>query len=384
MTRQTMHRLMRSLAMVGVAALLPAGCDEPQAFVPPPPPQVTVASPEVEEVVVYSESPGRIEPVDSVRILARVHGFIDEIRFADGQFVDEGQVIFVIEPEEYESTVLRAEASVAAAEAALQLAETRLQRVREAEEKGAARPIEVIETEAERDDAAARVKEAEAALAAAELQLSYTEVRSPFRGRISERYVSVGDYVSEGGQSVLAEVTSLEPLYAYTNPSERAILAFMEQGKKIPLSIDGQSIPEDERIAVKLRLADGRVYEHEGYIDYASPTIDRTTGTLRVRVRVPNPDLTLIPGQFVRVMVAAFEGEATLVPEVAILRDVVGPHLLAVGEGNVVSRKDVTLGEQLGARRIITGGIGPDDTIVVEGVQRARPGLPVDPKPAGG
>lgn len=365
------------------AALLAlAGCEEPRAFVPPPPPPVTVASPTVERVTVYAESPGRIESLDSVRILARVHGFIDQIHFSDGQFVEKDQVLLVIEPEEYEADVARAEAALASAEAALELAETRVQRVRDAEAQGAARPIEVLETTAERDDAAAKVKEAGAALDAARLQLSYTQVRSPLRGRISERLVSVGDYVSEGGQSALAEVTSLEPVYAYTNPSERAILSFVRQGRRIPLSEDGRDIPESERVRVKLRLADESVYAHEGWIDYAAPTIDRSTGTLRVRVRVPNPDLELIPGQFVRVMVASFDGEATLVPEVAVLRDVVGPYLLSVGPDGVAQRRDVALGEQVGAKRIIASGVGPEDTIIVEGVQRARPGRPVDPKRA--
>jgi len=178
----------------------------------------------------------------------------------------------------------------------------------------------------------------------------------------------------------LTQVRSLDPIFAYAEVSERAVLTFRDKGRKLPRPGDEQQIPEDQRINVKLRLADGSEYAHGGYFDYVSPAIDATTGTLRVRARVPNPEFELFPGQFVRVMVAGFEGEAVLVPETAVMRDVVGPYLLGVDDNNTVVRRDVTLGDLLGERRIVTEGIAPEDRIVTVGVQRARPGLPVDPQ----
>jgi len=365
--------------VLAVAACL-VGCKEEASFVEPPPPRVVVEHPVREAVVVYNEVPGRLEATQSVDVLARVRGFIDEIAFADGQFVEAGALLFRIEPQQYEAAVKQAEAALASAEAGLKLAQTRLEKVRRAAEQDAATPIEVLVAEAERDQAAAQVHAAEAELERTRLDLSYTRVVAPFAGRVSESAVDLGDFVDGNARTVLTEVRSVDPIHAYAQISERAVLTFRDKGRKLPRPGDEQEIPEDQRINIRLRLADGSEYAHAGYFDYVSPAIDATTGTLRVRARVPNPDAELFPGQFVRVMVAGFEGQAVLVPETAVIRDVVGPYLLGVDENNNVVRRDVTLGQLLDERRIVTEGITPEDRIVTVGVQRARPGLPVDPQ----
>lgn len=360
-------------------AIAVTGCGQEATYAPPPPPKVVVDQPVVEEVVVYAEMPGHIEAMQAVDVLARVRGFIQGIGYADGEFVEEGQVLFQIEPEQYEAVAAQAEAALASAQAELTLAESYLQKVSKAAAADAATAVEVLEAQAKKDGAEASVKSAEASLAGAKLDLGYTQVAAPFHGLASEAQVDVGDYVDGSARSVLTQVRSLDPIYVYCDASERGVLEFKNQGKQLPRS-EGGDIPEDQRIAVKLRLSDGSVYPHEGYIDYVSPAIDAATGTLRMRVLIPNTDLNLFPGQFARVMIAKFKGEAVLVPEVAVMRDAVGPYLLSVDDKNVVARKDVKLGELLDERRIVLEGVTPDDRIVTVGVQRARLGLPVDPQ----
>jgi len=357
------------------------GCAEAD-FVPPPPPEVTVAHPARERVTVYAEAPGRVAAVDAVDVVARVEGFIEEVAFSDGQMVDAGDRLFLIEPARYEAGLARARAAVERAEAELALADVRLQKINKAAAADAATPIEVVEAQAKRAEAAAVVSAAKADAAAAELELSYTEVLSPIAGLVSEAEVAVGDYVSLSGKVSLARVTAMDPVYVHWNTSERAVLAFQKSNRDLPRTGGDRDIPEDRRIEVQLRLADGEVYGHRGYIDYVAPEIDATTGTLQVRARVPNPRPQLFPGQFARVMVSSFEGEVTLVPEVAVQRDVVGPYLLTVNDDNTVSRRDVTLGELLELRRIVEKGVTPDDRIITAGTQRARPGLTVNPQPA--
>lgn len=372
----------RSAVLFGV--VLVCGCGGGgEEFVPPPPPEVTVSPPLLERVTVYEEFPGRVDSTDSVSLLSRVSGFVREIAFEDGRFVNESDVLFRIEPEQYAAVVSQAEAAVASARAKLELAETRLRRAEIALEQGGVNEIEVLEYRAQRDLERAELKSAEASLERATLDLSYTAVTAPFSGRMSESKVSVGDFVSGGGGLVLAELTALDPLYVYFNVSERAVLKFQERGQRLPRRETDDEIPADERIAVRLRFADGRVYEHSGYIDYVSPRIDRTTGTLLVRARVGNPELRLFPGQFARVMVVGFEGEALLLPELAVQRDVVGAFVLVVGSDSVVERRAVELGALLGDRRIIAGGVTEGDQVVVLGLQRARPGLAVTARRAG-
>lgn len=373
------HRLIAlSLLAIGMAA-----CKQEQQFVAPPPPKVTVSNPVKDNVTVYSEGPGRLGAINSVKIMARVDGFIDEIFFQDGRYVEEGDLLFRIEPARYEAVVREAQAALDTAEATLALSDATLTRLEKAASKGAVSEIDVIEARSAKEAANASVNSAKATLERAELELSYTEVKAPFHGRISERFVSVGDYVGANGQTVLAEVVSLDPIYVYWNASERDLLEFQKQGKRVRRADDGGTLPEDQRVYVKLRLADGTVYDHQGYIDYAAPTIDKSTGTLLIRVTIDNPDARLFPGQFARVLVESYSGEAILVPETAVQRDVVGPYLLAVESGNKVVRKDVKLGELLDTtRRIVLEGITPADRIITVGIQRARPGATVDPEMA--
>lgn len=352
------------------------GCDRSNTFQPPPPPAVTVANPVQEEVTTYDEFPGRLEAAFRAEVRARVTGFLRTVEFEPGDIVEEGALLFTIEPEPFEADLAVSEAAQAQAEAALQLATEFLRRVEAASERDAATQFEVLDARAQLDEAKAGVQAAEANVQNASIQLSYTKVYAPFAGRLSENLVDVGNLVSGAEATLLTTIVADDPIHAYFDVDERKLLEFL-QSRPLPQDREKPNRP------AFLRLLDGTDYQHAGHVDFANNELDASTGAIRVRASIPNPDERLYPGLFVRIRVPNETMDRILVPEVAIQRDQIGPYLLAVDQGNTVVRKDVTLGGFADSkRRIITSGIETSDRIVVVGLQRARPGAPVDPKAA--
>jgi RND family efflux transporter MFP subunit len=365
-------------AVAVVVTLVILGCGGQPETVAPPPPEVTVATPEVRDVTVYEEFVGTTQAYASVEIRARVQGYLEEMTFEPSSFVRKGQLLFVIEPEPYEAKRDRAAAGLKAAEAGLRRAESDLERLEQAVRTNAVSQQEVTRARAERDQASAAMLEAQAALTNAEIQLEYTTVKSPINGMVSRNYVDLGNLVGAGESTVLTTVRRIDPIYAYFEVSERFVARALEQrgGHKNPEQLD-------ETPATLLLEETG--LEIEGRIDTLENTVDPATGTIQIRGVFPNPDSKIFPGFFVRVRLPGeFLEGALLVEESAVGTDLGGRYLMIVGDGNVVEKRYVEPGPlQEDKTRVILEGLEAGERYISRGLQRARPGMPVTPQAAG-
>ncbi len=357
-------------AAAASALLISAGCSKKNEFQPPPPPEVGVQQPVQKDVTVFRSFPGRLAASDQVDIRARVKGFLKSIDFEDGQRIKKGDLLFTIEPEQYEAAVNAAKAELAQAKAALKLADATLQRNQTAFQTKAVSEVDVLTAEANKQSAEAAVMAAEASLEKAELDLSYTRILAPFDGRAARRTLSVGNLVGSGESTLLTTLVAESPVDVYFNVDERTLLQHTpnkERGDK-----PGANIPP-----VKLELADGQIFDEEGAVDYNDPKFDPETGTLQVRAEFANAKVKLLPGMFGKILLPDPVKNALLVPDLAIQRDLGGSFVLVVNAENRVENRYVQRGDRVGSDRIITGGLNGDERIIVNGMQRARPGIPV-------
>jgi RND family efflux transporter MFP subunit len=364
-----MRRLFALVVFLVPSSLL-TGCERSNEFVPPPPPTVTVAAPEARTVTTYKEFTGRLVPTDSVEIRARVRGYLNSMDFEPGHVVEKSALLFTIQPEQYEADLATAEADLAQKQADLALQEATLQRVQAAFDRDAATELEVLQQRAQRDGAAARVQSAEAAVAQATLNLSYTKITSPITGRVSRERVDVGNLVGASDATLLTTVVNDNPMYIYFNVSERDVIQLISnQG--------GRQATRRSPLPVLLTLADGTQYDTPGEIVSADNTVNPETGTLEVRASVENAQGILAPGMFVRVRVPNEPVDALLVSEIAFQRDLEGDYALVVDDSGKVARKNVTLGEVVGAERMVLSGLTTEDRVIVRGLQRSIPGRQV-------
>jgi RND family efflux transporter MFP subunit len=354
-----------------------SGCAPAPETTAPPPPEVTVATPEQRDVTVFEEFTGTTEARRSVEVKARVQGTLEAIEFEPSSYVHAGQTLFVIEPAPFRAQRDRAAANLESAKAALRRADSDLERLEQAVRTNAVSQQEVTRARAERDQASAAVLESEAALTNAEIELSYTKVTSPIDGLVSRNFVDAGNLVGAGQPTLLATVRQINPIYAYFDVSERLI------ARKLADS-GGHKGPASEReIEITLVLKETGT-EIEGHVDAIDNTVDPTTGTMQVRGIFPNPDAVVLPGFFVHVRLPGeLLANALLVEEAALGTDLGGRYLMIVGDNNVVERRYVELGPlEEDMMRVVVDGVEPGERYVVGGLQRTRPGLPVTPKPA--
>lgn len=352
-------------------SLLVVGCSPRNEFVAPPPPEVTIQQPVQKDVTVYQKFPGRLGASDTVAIRARVRGVLQTIDFKDGQRVQAGDLLYTIDPSEYETSVKAAKAQLQQAEASLKLAEATLKRNQEAFETKAVSEVDVLTAEANAESAKAAVNAATADLEYAKLNLSYTEIRAPMAGRIYSGEFSVGSLVGDGGSTLLTTLVSEAPIYVHFTLDERTMLPYLAAG--IRKEQDGTSaIPP-----VKLELANGTMHEEEGRVDYMDPEVDPSTGTAQARAVFQNDAFKLVSGLYAKILIPQVEKDALLVPDLAVLIDMVGPYVLVVNDANTVEKRYVKKGSLVGADRIIEEGVTATDRVIVEGLQRARPGAEV-------
>lgn len=369
--------LSHALAASGLALFFfAAGCERAEnAFVPPPPPAVTVAKPLQRPVTSYFFSTGNIASVQQVELRSRVDGYLDQINFQDGDVVKAGQVLFVIEKPPYEAALAAAEAEVAKSQAQLKLADAQLARSQELISRGSATPNQLDVAKAERDSAAASVAAAQASLRQARLDLSYTDIVAPFDGKVGARQIDRGNLVQDG-TTVLAEIESIDPIYVTFFVSESALHEFGQLFQK-----DGKARPEEEMPPIEVSIVEGDDYPYSGKFDFSAFGVDPNTGTNLTRAILSNANQSLSPGLFVRVRVPMGDPEQKLlVEERAISTDQRGDYVLVVNEKNIVEYRPVELGTVDSGMRVIEQGLKPDETIVINGLQSARPGSEVNPE----
>jgi RND family efflux transporter MFP subunit len=373
------------LAAFGVTAL---GCGRGQ---PPAaqtkPPEVIVGLPVTKEITDYEEFTGRTDAVDSIDIRARVTGYLDKVNFKEGTEVKQNDVLCEIDPRPYQAEVDRAQANVVQAQAHLTRLDSDYQRAESLLKNQAIGKEDYDRVAGDRAEAAAALGVAKAGLALAQLNLNYTKVISPISGRISRRYVDPGNLV-KADDTILTSVVSLDPIYVYYDVDERTLLRIrrlVKEGKIQPAG--GGQLP------IALGLSDEDDFPHPGVINFVDNRVDPMTGTLRVRGVFPNPPQAslsgsttrlLSPGMFARVRLPiGGPHKALLIPEKALGTDQGQKYVYVVNGQNVVEYHRVKIGSLKDGLRVIDEGLQPGERVIVDGLQRARPGQKVEPKAAG-
>jgi multidrug efflux system membrane fusion protein len=350
--------------------------DKPAAAAPAAVP-VTVATVERRDVTPYDEFSGRLEAVDRVDVRPRVAGAILSVHFTEGALVHAGDLLVTIDPAEYAAEVDRAQAQVAAAQARLENAITSNERSKRLWEERAIAQRELDDSVNNRRTAEADVRAAQAALQLAKLNLGYTSVRAPVSGRVGKLEVTVGNLVAAGPTApVLTTLVSVNPIYASFDADEGVVGRALHD---VPAT---SGRPALERIPVDIATSDlAQAPTLHGKLQLIDNQVNAKSGTVRVRAVFDNRDGTLIPGQFVRVHLGHAKSEnAVLVSERAIGTDQDKRFVLVVGEGNKVAYRPVTLGASVDGLRIVSAGLQPGERIVVNGLQRVRPGAVVAPQ----
>jgi RND family efflux transporter MFP subunit len=374
-------RLASGPAAAALVGLLGSACGPGDERGAPAPPEVVVEAARRGVVPDRREYVGNVRAVAEVEVRARVRGYLVEQLFDDGQLVLVDQVLFRIDPESFEVALAEARGRLASAAAETLRAEHEFVRARELFDSKVVSVSVLDQRRAERDAARAAQQSADAEVRAAELDLSYCTVRAPLAGRIGRRLVDIGNLVGESGQdTVLARIVQVDPVHVYFAPTELDRLDVLQGAR------EGR-IPQERvgAIPIELRLGDGSPYPHPGVLDYVDPTIDPTRGTVTVRALVPNPDGALKPGEFVRVT-AVFPDvmDAVLVPQRAVQQEQAGSYVLVVGDGDVVESREVELGIAYDGRQQIAKGLQVGERVIVDGLQKARPGSPVTPSSSSG
>jgi multidrug efflux system membrane fusion protein len=346
--------------------------DAPHAAVPPPP-VVSVAKVVTREFQPWDEFTGRIAAVETVELRPRVSGYIERVAYEEGSEVEKGDLLFVIDQRRYRAVYDRAVADLERARSEARLATSELAR---AETLLASRAISREEFDARRAAHAqgnASVRAAAAAVEAAQLDLQFTEVRSPIAGRAGRALVTVGN-LAQADSTLLTTVVSLDPMHVYFDADEQTYLDYAAAARR------GEHRTNSSPVRVGLANESG--FPHPGTVDFVDNQVDPRTGTIRARAVVPNADRTLTPGLFARVQLAGGDRQAALlIDEKAVLTDQDRKYVYVLGPNDVAVRKDVVLGRKDGGLRVVERGLEPDETVIVHGVQKVFfAGMPVAPQ----
>jgi len=365
-----------SSALVFAPLLLLSACDQGgKQAAEPPPPGVLVAKAQHRAISDTVEYVGRTVAVNDVSLRAQVEGYLLERKFQEGEDVEQGDELFIIDPAPYQAGVAAAEGSVAQSEAGLARAQKDLQRYQTLIKKQNISRQELDKAQSDELQEAANLKSAEATLQKAQIDLSHTVIRAPFSGRIGRSSVSVGDLVTPQSEE-LARLVELDPIYANFSVSERDVIA-----AKRRLQETDKDATALTKLEVTLRLPDGSEYEHVGRLDFIDNTVDRKTGTVVLRARFDNPDKLLVPGMYVSTLIGRKETTDRLViPQAAVQEDQAGAFVMVVGPGDKAEQRRIQTGQALAGELVVREGLEPDEQVIVEGIQKVRPGQVVAPK----
>jgi len=372
------HSLSISLVLLGIvsaAALAVSGCARNEAAeqkAGPPLPQVTVAAAISRKVTEFDEFTGRFEAVERVEVRPRVSGYISSVNFKDGSEVRKGDVLFVIDPRPYVAERDKARAQLAQARSQLALARSERDRATQLVSQHAISREEFDTRTSGSEQAQANVEAAQAALDAAALNLDFTRVTAPIAGRIGRALVTSGNFVTNG-QTLLTTLVSLDPIYVSFDGDEKVYLKYTK------LSRDGA---HGGRNPVQVGLADeGGGYPHQGVMVFVDNALDPATGTIRSRALLDNRDRLFTPGLFARLrLLGAQEHEAVLINDSAVGTDQTVRYVLVISAGNKAEYRPVQLGPIVDGLRVVESGLASGETIVVNGLQRVRPGAQVQPQ----
>jgi multidrug efflux system membrane fusion protein len=359
--------------LIGFALAAPGNTSAPQM---PPPPAVSAATVIAKSVTYWDEFPGRVTAIDNVEIRPRVGGYIESVKFREGDEVKKGDVLFVIDRRPFMAQASRAEAELVRARTQAELAHSQAERAAKLLEGRVISQEEYDQRISADAEAAANARAAAAAAESARLDLAFTEVRSPIDGRAGQALITAGNLVNPN-QSLLTTVVSLDRVYVYFESDEQSFLRYADMGQR-----GERSSSQDARHPVQVGLADEEGFPHQGHLDFVDNHLDPTTGTIRARAVLDNKDRQLTPGLFARVkIVGSGQVDALLIDQKAILTDQDRKYVYVVGPENRAVRKDITLGRESGGLRVITSGLTEGDKVIVHGVQKIfMPGMPVAPQ----
>jgi multidrug efflux system membrane fusion protein len=362
-----------ALTAITVFALSGTRAQGDTAPAAPPAIPVSVAIVEAREIVPWAEFSGRLEAIERVELRSRVAGVVEAVHFREGNLVKQGDLLVSIDQAPYLADLQRAEAQVQGAKARVALAESENER---GQQLLATRNLSQRDVDTRVNnlrEAQANLQAAEAARRTAQLNLDYTQIRAPISGRIGRLDVTIGNLIAAGGQ-VLTSLLSVDPIYAAFNADERSVLDALA------------SLPDGsralEQIPVRLTTATAQAAQFSGKLHFVDNGIDGASGTVRVRARLDNPDGKLMPGQFVRVQLGQAKAEQQLViNERAVGTDQNKKFVFVVGDDAKAAWREVSLGAAHDGLRVVNAGLKPGERIVVNGLQRVRPGATVAPEP---
>ena len=370
-----------SVAAIAAIAAISSGCKPAhggQEQKAPPPPVITVAPVGEQELVEWEEFTGRTAAIENVEVRPRVSGHIEAVKFQAGQLVKKGDVLFQIDSRWHKADFDRRSAEYEAAKVRLASAEREAKRSGQLIANNAISTEESEQREARFQEAKAAVLGAEAAMNSAKLDLENTQIRSPINGRVSRALVTEGNYVSgtAGMTTLLTTIVSVDPVHVYADVDENSLLKFNAVARDGKIANNG-----DGKVPVEMQLGDDESFTHKGSIESFDNKVDPNTGSILLRSVFANPDGRIVPGLFARIRIPVSEKHSTvLIDESAVGTDQAKKFVLTLTETNTVQYRPVVLGPLVNGKRVVRSGLRPGEQIVVNGLQRVRPGMPVQPQ----